>query len=161
MTCRRERPSALRVPRRIRLPSGKRPAGAALLCLSISLVTLAVAACVLPGSARSDAVELVVRTPTLTLAWDMPARGSPGGLPSMYRVFCKKYGEGVWLEVAEVPASADPTCTLSHKTIGNGLWEFAVQAVGADASASDLHTSLDHTADPLTGWRVLWVNGAN
>ena len=75
-------------------------------------------------------------------------------------MFFKRYGEGAWRPVAEVPAGPDPRCTLLHEQVGNGLWEFAVQAVGADESASELHTSLDHTADPVTGWRVLWVNGA-
>ena len=94
----------------------------------------------------------------VTLTWDPPLTGAIGALaPAAYRVYYRLHGVGSWSFLAEVPAGESPSCMVYHKDIGNGSWDFAVRAVTAAGSASLMHTSLDSTADPLSGWYVVWI----
>jgi hypothetical protein len=87
----------------------------------------------------------------ITLLWNPPS-GDP---PVAYRVFFRIHGTADWVQLGEIPASPDPQYTVQHSTLGNGEYDFGVLAV-YDSAQSSLHTSLDPSAEPTTGWYLKW-----
>ncbi len=112
----------------------------------------------LEGLGPADSRLIVQRASTLTLAWDPPLTdwsGQPTEVRS-YQLFYRRHGDSVWSLLGEIPAAAHPTYTIEHERLGDGLYDFAVQALQAGGGASSLHTSLDSFAQPITGWYVFW-----
>jgi len=108
----------------------------------------------------SDPQQILVKTESITLAWDPPefdARKIFKPINS-YRVYFKKYGAGGWQMIAEVPADAKMEYTLHHYDFGDGMYEFAVNYILSDMTSSQLHTSHDHTAKPISGWYIWWIS---
>jgi hypothetical protein len=89
----------------------------------------------------------------LTLAWDPPP--SP---VSSYKLFYRIHGTATWALLDEIGAAAAPEYTVDHANLGNGDFDFGVVAVAEDQAESQMHTSLDNTAQPDCGWYLCWVN---
>jgi hypothetical protein len=88
----------------------------------------------------------------ITLAW------SPTSSPvKLYRIYYRDHGAAFWNFLAEIPEAAEPQYTISINDIGPGTYDFGVSAVDIDDQESGLHTSLDVTADPSTGWFLSWT----
>ena len=125
--------------------------------VSLAAAVLLVA-CLMPDSPHSDSIQFLVKTDKITLAWDPPASAGIGALaPTTYRVYYRGHNDSYWRFLDEVPASENPTYTVHHEDVGDGLWVFAVCSVRAAGGVSPLHTSLDGNADPFTGWHIFWV----
>jgi hypothetical protein len=90
-------------------------------------------------------------TSEVTVAWDPP----PGEIAG-YRVYYRTHGDGSWTLVAEVPVNDNPELELQHGDFGDGDFDFGVIAVGVENEESAMHTSLDPTALPTTGWYLSW-----
>ena len=129
----------------------------------ISALSLAATGCSLyllqnsgvPGSTPDpDAiVEMVLYTEEqLTLAWDPP----PSEI-STYKIFYRAHESGSWILFDEIPADDDPEYTLYHANFGNGDFDFGVIAVDGEAEESEMHTSLDDSAQPECGWYLAWA----
>jgi hypothetical protein len=127
------------------------------------------AALVLTGSAAGcdwirsitlgEFMQLVHKSSRLTLAWDPPLSDIPNRPSEVasYQIFCREHGSFYWRFLGEVQASPNPEYTVEHGQLGDGLFDFAVRAVTVSGQASALHTSLDSSADPVSGWYVLWA----
>lgn len=89
----------------------------------------------------------------LTLAWDPPP--SP---VDAYRLYYRIHGAAAWALLDELPASAQPECTIEHAVLGDGEFDFGVVAVDEDEGDSPMHTSLDDTAQPECGWYLRWAS---
>ena len=89
-----------------------------------------------------------------TLQWDSPPSG-PLQVVS-YIVSYRVHGTSNWKMLATVPASSQPEYTVLRSAVGNGSFDFAVAAVDSTGASSPLHTSLDPTADPASGWYLTW-----
>jgi hypothetical protein len=118
------------------------------------LLAALLSACAVPGWHSADSTQVLVRSSSISLAWDPPPTTAT---VTAFRVYCRPHGGGSWVFVGETPATARPTYTVQHEQVGNGAWDFAVQSVSLDYEGSSLHTSLDAGASPLTGWYVLWL----
>ena len=88
----------------------------------------------------------------VTLAWDPP----PSEI-STYKIFYRPHESGSWILFAEIPADDNPEYTLYHADFGNGDFDFGVIAVNGGTGESDMHTSLDDTAQPACGWYLAWA----
>ena len=86
-----------------------------------------------------------------TIAWDPPASSIVTG----YRVYYRNRGSYEWMVLGEVPAVQLPTFTVSEDTLPYGAYEFAISALNG-AGESNLHSSMDNSADPAFGWYVVW-----
>lgn len=106
-----------------------------------------------------ESMQIVHKSDTLTLAWDPPATDIPDRPTEVeaYQVYCREHGTSYWRFLAEIPASRNPEYTIDHEYLGNGLYDFAVRAITVEGRASALHTSLDNSADPISGWHVFWI----
>jgi hypothetical protein len=88
---------------------------------------------------------------TVTVAWDAPASEV-----ASYKLFYRQHETGTWTLVTEIPAQSDPSVTLNHADFGNGSYDFGVEAVAEGGAESPMHTSLDNTAQPTSGWYLIW-----
>ena len=105
-----------------------------------------------PAADPAGGVEqYLVTNPEVTLAWDPP----PSSVAS-YKLFYRNHGAVSWTFLAEVPAADTSQFTLTHSGFGNGDFDFGVVAVSAAAAESAMHTSLDPTAYPDSGWYLRW-----
>ena len=95
--------------------------------------------------------QYVVTNAEITLAWDP----SPSEVVS-YRLYYRNHGTEEWIFIAEVPSSDAPEYTIAHASFGNGDFDFGVIAVSVGAAESAIHTSLDTTAYPISGWYLHW-----
>ena len=124
------------------------------------LLTVSTAGCSwIRSFAVGDSMELVEKSAKLTLAWDPPLTdflNRPTEVTS-YRIYCREHGTQYWRFLGEIPATAHPEYTVQHSQLGNGLYDFAVRAVTSLGRMSEMHTSLDSSADPVSGWYVLWA----
>jgi hypothetical protein len=107
----------------------------------------------------TDPDEIEVTEDSVTLAWDDPSPEI-----DFYRVLFRIHGANPpasWL-VMEENLSADPSpeYTVNNVDIGNGIFDFGVVAkdLEADTEESALHSSLDVTAQPDTGWYLIWMH---
>ncbi len=100
--------------------------------------------------AAQHAVAEQSSAPQITLAWDASA-----GPVQKYRVYFRIHGTTDWVQLAEIGAGPAPSYTVLHTTLGSGEFDFGVTAV-YDSNLSSMHSSLDATASPTTGWYLKW-----
>jgi len=107
----------------------------------------------------TDPDEFEVTEETVTLAWDAPSPDI-----DFYRVLFRIHGANPpesWLVLEEnMSAAPSPEYTVNNADIGNGVFDFGVVAkdLDADTEESALHSSLDVTAQPDTGWYLIWMH---
>jgi len=104
-----------------------------------------------PAAAEPEAIDFTGAE--LTLAWDPPASEV-----ASYRLFYRLHGASAWILLNEVGAAPAPECTVDHAEVGDGEFDFGVVAVAEDEAQSQMHTSLDDTAQPECGWYLRWVD---
>ncbi len=95
--------------------------------------------------------ELLSSDEEITIAWDKP----PSAVDS-YKVLYRIHDTQDWYLINQVLAVEDPEYSLLHIDFGNGVYDFGVKAVDSEAEESVLHFSLETTADPDTGWFIIW-----
>ena len=101
------------------------------------------------------ALMLRVGGPSLTLAWDPATPGSEA--VAGYSVWYRRFSAPYWTLLGEIPAYRSPQYTVSHDRLGDGLFVFAVSSIATAGGHSFLHSSLDWTASPMSGWYVSWM----
>ncbi len=89
----------------------------------------------------------------VTVAWDPP----PSEI-STYKIYYRTHESGSWILFDEIPAVDNPEYTLYHADFGDGDFDFGVIAVDGEAEESEMHTSLDDTAQPDCGWYLAWAS---
>ena len=100
-----------------------------------------------------SAVEKVLcSSEEVTLAWDPP----PSEI-STYKIFYRSHESGTWILFDEIPADDDPEYTLFHGDFGDGDYDFGIVAVDPETEESAMHTCLDDTAQPESGWYLSWA----
>ncbi len=90
---------------------------------------------------------------TFTILWDLDPQS---GIPDTYRMYFRNRGEEPWSLLSEVVPDIEPAFTITQDNLSFGIYEFAVSVIVGGVE-SDLHTSMDDTASPGTGWFVDWL----
>lgn len=73
-----------------------------------------------------------------------------------YNLYYRAHGSSRWLLIDTISSIA-PMFTVDHNVMGDGKWEFGVSAVDSLGTESEIHSSLDDTAEPSSGWYLLWI----
>jgi hypothetical protein len=98
------------------------------------------------------AVMVTSSADQITLQWDPPASEV-----AKYIVSFRIHGETNWIPLLpEVPAVPAPEFTVLYAQLGDGDFDFAIAAENSVGERSNLHMSLDPTAQPPTGWYLHW-----
>lgn len=130
-----------------------------ILTLIIFSVCLLLCGCGWPTFKPAEYIQIIHKSAQLTLAWHPPLTditGRPTEVGS-YRIYYREHGTFYWYVLDEAPASENPQYTVEHEQIGNGRYDFAVSSVTVGWQVSPVHSSLDSSADPMSGWYVFWV----
>ena len=104
------------------------------------------------GSLGDDPSGLTSSAAEVTLAWDPP----PSSIQA-YKLFFRIHDTSSWLSLIDnLPADPSPQYTVQHIAVGDGIFDFGVKAVNAEAAESNMHISVETTAQPDTGWYLVW-----
>ncbi len=106
-------------------------------------------------SGAADIAAFVVTSDSFTLAWNPADQSDYTGTLEGYHVYYRTHGETSWNLLSSTALSDDPQITIDETLLTMGDYDFAVSAYTSD-DESDLHTSLDDTADPDSGWYLQW-----
>jgi hypothetical protein len=100
----------------------------------------------------TDPLEVSSSAAEVTLAWDPP----PSAIV-LYRVLFRIHGTSSWYSLTDnLPAEPAPQFTVRHTDLDSGIFDFGVIAVNAEEAESSMHYSLESTAQPDTGWYLVW-----
>lgn len=137
----------------------KKRVGLFYLLLGVAVFCFLPSACALYNPAafiqhQTDLNAISSKASQVDLQWDPPASGASQVVS--YAVSYRVHGTSAWTPLATVLATAQPSYIVLRTAIGNGEFDFAVAAVDSTGATSPLHTSLDVTADPTTGWFLSW-----
>ena len=99
----------------------------------------------------SSVKKLTSSKSQITLAWDKPT-----GDVQSYRIYYREHGTSSWEYLDTVVGPDQTEFTVSYSALSKGSYDFAVTAVDSEDVESTLHTSLDSSADPDTGWYLSW-----
>ena len=127
--------------------------------LIIFSVCLFLIGCGWPSFTPGEYIQILYKSPRLTLAWDPPLTDIPN-MPTAvasYVVYYRDHGTFDWQVLDEILANENPQYTVEHEQLGDGLYDFAISAITVGGQVSPLHSSLDSSADPISGWYVFWV----
>jgi hypothetical protein len=160
---------------RVQAPAAKRSQARFLFILFLAFFSLLLSACPLynpaafikdqsasgaqtqtspSGQGQAAPADIASTATQATLQWDPPAVDASQVVS--YTISYRVHGTTTWTTLASVPASAQPQYTVLRSTLGSGSFDFAVMSVDGAGATSPLHTSLDATADPTTGWYLTW-----
>jgi hypothetical protein len=127
------------------------------LVILLAFLTLLVSACPLYNPAaflQHQPDEIASIANQLTLAWNPPASGASQVVS--YTIQYRAHGTSAWHTLVTIPATSQPSYTVLHSAMGNGSFDFAVSSIDSTGATSPLHTSLDPSANPSSGWYVTW-----
>ena len=131
--------------------------------LSLAFFVLLLSACPLynpaafvehPNGQQTGPDDITSTATQVTLQWDPPASGASQVVS--YTVSYRVHGTTTWNTLGSVPASTQASYTVLRSTTGSGSFDFAVACINSVGASSPLHTSLDPTADPTSGWYLTW-----
>ncbi len=94
-----------------------------------------------------------ITTERFTIEWDPPPSDTDF---DRYHIYYRPRGTWDWIPLTELSAADGPRLSMDASLLPYGTYEIAVSSsyLGAE---SDLHSSMDDTADPATGWYVEWI----
>lgn len=115
---------------------------------------LTLVACGLFVELRLDKIEITADQ--VTLAWDPPEAAADAVPVASYRLYYRAHKSAAWILLTEVTATDAPEYTVTSTALTPDNYDFAVTSVGVNGLESEYHTSLDRTADPPSGWYLIW-----
>jgi hypothetical protein len=149
-------------PARRRSPSAgpilRHPRRLVFFLLAIAPLTLVLFACPLfdPAAsllAKAAPENISTTADQVTLDWDPPDNADT---IVSYTVSYRLHGTSTWTTLGTSEATSSPFYTVLHSAVGVGEFDFAVSATDSSGNTSSLHSSLDATADPTSGWYLNW-----
>jgi hypothetical protein len=104
------------------------------------------------GSLATDPQGVSTSATEVTLAWDPPSSSV-----ATYKLFFRIHDTSTWYSLADnLLAHPAPQYTVQHSAVDNGIFDFGVVAVNAESTESSMHMSVETTAQPETGWFLVW-----
>lgn len=97
--------------------------------------------------------KLEINEDSFTIAWDMDTGES---VPDSYHLYFRHRGEESWTFLSTVEDGTVSEFTVTSNDLSYGTYEFAVTSVVGGVESA-MHTSLDDTADPVSGWYIEWM----
>lgn len=101
--------------------------------------------------------EIIVTSNYITIEWDNPVFFSKTNTIESYNIYFRKHGYYQWLFYSEVDYKRIPSFTFDSGDFTPGKYDFGVSAVTTDGRESKIHSSLDSSASPSTGWYIFWI----
>jgi len=98
--------------------------------------------------------EIFYTKESITLEWDY----TRDTLVSSFNLYYKEHGRSLWTLLDSTATTTTNTAefTIEYNQLGEGSWDFGVSSVEYGGAESEIHSSLDPTASPDTGWYLTW-----
>lgn len=111
---------------------------------------------------KSDSVAIVVKGDSFTIEWDDDSLNISNNInkAESYRLYYKTHGSSYWSFLDNIDSELKPSYTISKSKLDFGIYDLGVSSINTSGKESDIHSSLDMTADPFCGWYVNWI-GSN
>ncbi|MFZ7131897.1 MAG: hypothetical protein ACOWWR_06025 [Eubacteriales bacterium] len=103
------------------------------------------------------AQEIMVRGNYLTIEWDNPFFIEEANKIKTYRIFIRSHGTYGWTFVSGKAYSEQTSFTIEKGDLRSGKYDIGVAIVTTDGEMTAIHSSLDNTAIPQTGWYIFWI----
>lgn len=94
--------------------------------------------------------EIKLAATDFTISWD-----SDDLSVDLYRIYYREHGSFNWVLLGSTDSGADLEYSIGNSMLAYGVYDFAVSSVSG-AEESELHSSMDDTAVPATGWYINW-----
>ena len=90
-----------------------------------------------------------------TLSWSAPVDDDE---ITMYELYYREHGTFDWDLLGEIRANDTLEYTIysSATDLGAGSWDFGLKAISDSGEVSEMHSCLDTTAAPTSGWYLEW-----
>jgi len=98
---------------------------------------------------------ILIQGTQFDLLWDPGEGGSPMDPVVRYNVYYRNHGTFPWVFLGDTGTLVE-SYQISTDILPHGSYDFAVSSVTASGAESVPHTSLEDTAEPQTGWYVVW-----
>ncbi|MBI9097868.1 MAG: hypothetical protein JEY91_05300 [Spirochaetaceae bacterium] len=108
---------------------------------------------------KADYLEIDVKGESFTITWeDNLNRGFRSiNRTDKYIIYTRTHGAISWKVLDEIDATADPEFSIDYTMLDPGIYDLGVSSVNLRGQESDIHSSLDMTADPFCGWYIKWI----
>lgn len=127
--------------------------------ISISGIFLSMTLCqrdnALLHSDNNACIQIGTQKDSITITWEndtinntIESEGVKG-----FNVYYRQHGTNEWMFYNKVDEN---TCVIKKDLTGEGCLNFAVCSKSEKGTVSDLHSSLDSTAEPSCGWFLSW-----
>lgn len=99
--------------------------------------------------------RIPINEESFTLEWDVSDTEA-----DEYKIYYREHGSYTWSYLGSTPSGLIPEYTVDQSSLPYGVYDFAVSSV-AGSEESELHSSMDDTAAPATGWYIDWQGSGN
>lgn len=126
--------------------------------LLIAIVTLSSCKLIASMNINFGPTEIIVNQQFFSLQWDSSCNDLTDNQAdtSTFRLHYRNHGTFKWYYLSDIPASKEGWFFISEEQLDYGVYDFAVSYINKEGIESELHTSLDASAKPMSGWYVNW-----
>lgn len=101
--------------------------------------------------------EIMVNGNSVTIEWDNPEHLAGDERIESQRIYIRSHGSFNWRLLDEINYSETPSYTVRRGSLEPGKYDFGVSIVTSNGIESSIHSSLDSSASPPSGWYIYWV----
>lgn len=96
---------------------------------------------------------------SFTISWDMNTLYDSDYInnATKYKVYYRIHGSSSWTLLDEIESVDDIEYTITNTALAYGDYDLGVSSVNGLETESEIHCSLDNTADPDSGWYISWT----
>lgn len=96
---------------------------------------------------------VLVEADSFVLAWNDDSPDSA----ARYTVFYSMHGTEDWTELTSVSSENGLQIEIDESLLARGEWDFGIISSSNAGEDSAMHTSLETSAIPTTGWYLVWI----
>ena len=101
--------------------------------------------------------EIIIYEDYFNLEWDNPAELQQTNSILLHKIYIRKHGDIDWQLVKEIDSGVKTSCIIRGDEFEPNKYDIGVSFVTTDGTESAIHSSLDKTASPPTGWYIFWI----
>ena len=96
--------------------------------------------------------RIPVTTDNFTISWDYDLLSTA----DEYRIYYREHGSFIWTYLGSTASGSILEYTIDQNALVLGAYDLAVSSVSG-SEESELHSSMDDSAIPATGWYIDWT----
>ncbi len=108
---------------------------------------------------ENEKMEFIVKGDSFTISWDYGSLNTSNYVnkAAKYKIYYRIHGNNSWTFLDEIISENNLEYTITDKALDYGIYDLGVSSVNIKDAESEIHSSLDLTADPFSGWYINWI----